>query len=141
MSLQFLSFSTPELTQLGLAIIRVGVGILFIGHGSLKIYRGVGELTWTGEQMANLGIRFAPLFWGICAMLSEFLGGISLTLGLATRLTTPFMSFTMLVAIIYHLKKGDPYGYYSFPMSQLAVFVGIFFAGSGIYSLDHYFFS
>jgi putative oxidoreductase len=90
--------------------------------------------------MKHLGIRFAPLFWGICAMLSELLGGISLTLGLATRLATPFMAFTMFVAIIYHLKKGDSYGYYSFPISQLIIFVALFITGSGPYSLDHFFF-
>jgi putative oxidoreductase len=136
-----LTLTTPELTQIGLTIIRIGVGILFIGHGYLKLSRGISELTWTGQQMANLGITFAPLFWGICAMLSELLGGISLTLGLGVRLATPFMIFTMFVAIVYHLRKGDSYGYYSFPMSQLVVFLGLLIAGSGIYSLDHYFFS
>ncbi len=98
------------------------------------------ELIWTGEQMANLGLTFAPLFWGICAMLSEFLGGISLTLGLCTRLTTPFMAFTMLVAVIHHIAKGDSYGYISFPLSQMVVFIGFVIAGSGFFSLDYYLF-
>ena len=131
---------SPWLIQLGLSIIRVGIGVLFIGHGYLKFARGSEELIWTGQQMANLGVTFAPLFWGICAMLAELVGGMSLTLGLGTRLLTPLMAFTMLVAITYHVKKGDSYGYISFPLSQLIIFIGLFIAGSGDYSLDHLFF-
>jgi putative oxidoreductase len=139
--MQFLISSTPELIIIGLTIIRIGIGILFIGHGFLKLIRGKPEWQWTGEQMANLGITFAPIFWGICAMLSEFVGGICLTLGLATRLATPFMSFVMLVAIVHHIKKGDSYGYISFPLSQMIIFIGLCIAGSGPFSLDYYLFS
>ncbi|MEX0940844.1 MAG: DoxX family protein [Candidatus Babeliales bacterium] len=132
--------STPQLNAIALTMLRIGIGILFIGHGFLKIKRGIPELVWTGEQMRNLGITFVPLFWGICAMLSEFLGGICLTLGLGTRIAACFMSFTMLVAIIHHIAKGDSYGYISFPLSQLIIFISLVIAGSGIFSLDNYFF-
>ena len=133
--------SSENLFNLGIAVIRIGIGILFIGHGYLKIKRGLPELKWTGQQMANLGINFAPVFWGTCAMLAEFLGGISLTLGFLTRLSTPFMAFTMFVAVVHHIVKGDSYGYISFPLSQLIIFVGLFITGSGTYSLDHMWFA
>lgn len=138
--MKFLFTTTAELNQLALTLIRIGFGILFIGHGALKLIRGKEELLWTGKQMANLGITMFPLFWGICAMLAELGGGVALTLGLCTRIAAFFMAFTMLVAITYHLKNGDSYGYISFPLSQLIVFVGFMIAGAGIYSLDHYFF-
>lgn len=115
MPLQMIFSHTPQLYDIGLTVIRSGIGILFIGHGYLKIARGKKELLWTGEQMANFGITFAPLFWGILAMLSELLGGISLTLGLGTRIAALFMSCVMIVAIRYHIKNGDSYGYISFP--------------------------
>lgn len=139
--MKFLYTTTPELNQLALTIIRVGFGILFIGHGSLKLIRGKEELLWTGQQMGNLGIKLFPLFWGICAMLAELGGGIALTLGLFTRIAAIFMSFTMFVAIVHHIKNGDSYGYISFPLSQLIVFIAFIIAGAGIYSLDHYFFA
>ena len=139
--MHFLFFSSPYVQEIGLTIIRIGMGLLFIGHGSLKIMRGTSELRWTGEQMANLGITFFPLFWGICAMLSEFVGGICLTLGLGTRIAAAFMAFTMLVAVIHHIVKGDSYGYISFPLSQMIVFLGLLFAGSGMFSLDYLFFT
>jgi putative oxidoreductase len=132
--------SSLILNQLALTILRIGIGILFIGHGFLKIKRGIPELRWTGEQMKNIGITFAPLFWGICAMLAEFGGGVCLALGFCTRLAMPFMIFTMFVAITYHLRKGDSYGYYSFPMSQMLIFIAFLIAGSGPFSLDHFLF-
>lgn len=90
--------------------------------------------------MANLGITFAPIFWGICAMLAELAGGICLTLGLFTRIAATMMAFVMCVAIIHHLKKGDSYGYVSFPLSQLVIFIALIIMGSGTYSLDYYLF-
>jgi putative oxidoreductase len=137
----FITMSSTYLNSIALTIIRSGIGILFIGHGFLKIKRGKPELIWTGEQMANLGITFAPLFWGICAMLSEFVGGICLTLGFATRIAAAFMTFTMFVAIVHHIKKGDSYGYISFPLSQMIIFIALLIAGSGRYSLDYWLFS
>ncbi|MCL4360992.1 DoxX family protein [Candidatus Dependentiae bacterium] len=129
-----------ELNDIGLAVIRIGTGLLFIGHGYLKLINGVPEWKWTGKQMTNLGINFAPIFWGVSAMLSELLGGISLTLGLGTRIAAAFMSFVMFVAVIHHIKKGDGYGYISFPLSHLIVFIGLIITGSGMFSLDYYFF-
>lgn len=139
--MKFLFANSAQLNQLALTIIRIGFGVLFIGHGSLKLIRGKEELLWTGKQMANLGITFFPLFWGICAMLAELGGGVALTLGLFTRIAAFFMAFTMIVAIAYHIKNGDSYGYISFPLSQLIVFIGFMIAGAGIYSLDQYLFA
>ncbi len=131
----FLS-STAIANEWALTIIRMGMGILFIIHGGLKLKRGPEEWLWTGQQMANLGITFAPMFWGLCAVAAELGGGICLALGLWTRVAAAFMAFTMLVAVIYHIKKGDSYGYISFPLSQMIVFIGFVIAGSGPFSLD-----
>ena len=139
--MHFVITTTPELNSLALTVIRIGMGILFVGHGYLKIKGGVAEWKWTGEQLGNLGIRFAPVFWGICATLSEFLGGISLTLGIGTRIAASFMALSMFVAFLHHIKKGVSYGYISFPLSQLIIFVGLTIAGSGAFSVDHYWFS
>lgn len=137
--MDLLFVTNPALNSLALTILRIGIGILFIGHGSLKISRGISELRWTGEQMKNIGITFAPLFWGFCAMLSEFLGGICLTVGFCTRVAAAFMAFTMFVAVMYHIRKGDSYGYISFPLSQMFIFIAFTLAGSGPFSLDHFF--
>ena len=136
--MHFLFESTPSLNTIGLTIIRIGFGLLFIGHGYKKLIAGIPEWQWTGEQMANLGITFIPLFWGICAMLSELVGGICLTFGFCTRIAAFFMSCIMFVAVIHHVAKGDSYGYISFPLSQMIVFASLMITGGGMFSLDHY---
>lgn len=137
----FLISSTALTNEWALTVIRIGTGILFIGHGFLKLKGGYNEWLWAGQQMAHLGITFAPVFWGLCAMMAELGGGICLVLGLWTRIAAAFLAFTMLVAVIYHINKGDSYGYISFPLSQMIIFIGLIIAGSGPHSLDILFFT
>ncbi len=132
--------SSPQSIEFGLTVLRVGIGILFIGHGCPKLIGGTSEWLWLGQQMSNLGITFAPLFWGFCAAFSECVGGICLILGLGTRVAASFMAFTMFVAVVHHIIKGDSYGYITFPLSQMIIFITLIIAGSGKFSLDYYLF-
>ena len=132
--------SSPQSIELGLTVLRVGIGILFIGHGFPKLIGGASKWLWLGQQMGNLGITFAPLFWGFCAAFSECVGGICLVPGLGTRVASCFMAFTMFVAVIHHIAKGDSYGYISFPLSQMIIFIALVIAGGGRFSLDYYLF-
>jgi putative oxidoreductase len=134
--LKTLAIDNQWAITVGLTIIRVGMGLLFITHGWKKVIGGYETWLWMGQQMQYLGIFFFPLFWGICAMLSEFVGGIMLTFGICTRYVVLFMAFTMFVAVVMHIKKGDSWGVISFPLSQMIIFIGLFFAGSGPYSVD-----
>lgn len=86
--------------------------------------------------MANLGITFAPAFWGFMASLAEFGGGISLVLGLFTRTTSAYLAFTMFVAFIQHTSKLDPWARAIYPMEMFSVFMALLFLGAGKYSLD-----
>lgn len=113
-----------------LAFIRIGIGLLYIVHGSLKLFHGPAEWLWLGNQMKNLGITWWPLLWGLAATLAEFGGGILLTLGLYTRIAAFFMACTMVVAVIYHIANKDPWSSVSFPLSMLIVFIGFICAGS-----------
>ena len=129
--------SNPRLVLMGFTFIRVGMGILFMIHGSLKLMAGSAKWLWLGQQMSIFGITFAPVFWGCCAMLSELIGGTCLTLGFGTRIAAFFLSCVMLVAVIFHLKQGDAYSDWSFPLSQLIIFIGFMIAGGGPWSLDN----
>ncbi len=129
----------PSANQIALLIIRVGVGLIFVGHGSLKIMGGTQTWLWLGSQMANFGITFWPMAWGLSATASEFLGGLCLTFGFCTRVAAFFMSTVMVVAFRYHMAHGDPYALYSYPATMLTVLIALLVAGSGIFSLDTYF--
>jgi putative oxidoreductase len=89
-----------------------------------------------GGSMANMGITFAPVFWGFMASISEFGGGILILLGLFTRPASAFMAFTMLTAFMMHTSKLDPWSKAIYPMEMFAVFMALLFIGAGKYSID-----
>ena len=120
----------------GLLILRVGLGIMFILHGWPKIKGGPEGWTQLGAAMGNLGVTFAPVFWGFMAALTEFGGGILLVLGLATRPAALMMAFNMLVATMFHLNKGDGVMGAAHAIEDGVAFLAIFFLGAGRYSVD-----
>ena len=71
--------------DIGLLILRVGIGIMFVLHGLPKLISGSETWTMLGGSMKALGLGFAPTAWGFMAALSEFAGGILLTLGFFFR--------------------------------------------------------
>src|SRR5689334_11460627 len=94
----------------GILFLRIGIGFAFIfAHGYDKMMGGPELWTKIGASMANVGITFAPTFWGFMAAASEFIGGILILLGLFTRPAAAFMAFTMLMAFVQHASKLDPW--------------------------------
>ena len=84
----------------GLAILRVGVGLLIgIGHGLGKIWLN-GHFGVSDQFIANVAkMGFpAPTLFAWCSALAEFLGGVLLAAGLLTRPAAAFMAFNMCVA-------------------------------------------
>jgi putative oxidoreductase len=125
----------------GLLIIRVGMGVAYtFVYGWGKITGGTELWLKLGAAMGNVGITFAPEFWGFMASLSEFGGGILILIGLFTRPAAFFMAFTMLMATLQHLSKLDPWNRVMSPMENFAVLIGLVFLGAGRYSLDYLFF-
>jgi putative oxidoreductase len=123
--------------DIGILIMRIGIGIGFIFvHGLGKITGGAELWEKLGGAMANIGIKFMPVFWGFMAALAEFGGGILILLGLFTRTASAFSAFTMFIAMITHLAKQDPWRNVIYPAEMLAVFVCLMFIGAGKYSID-----
>ncbi|MEZ4235742.1 MAG: DoxX family protein [Myxococcota bacterium] len=123
-----------RLADVGNLLLRVGLGAAMVVHGWPKV--AGGEPTWRhlGAAMGNLGITFAPTFWGAMAAFSEFAGGALLIVGLATRPAAAALAFTMFVATLMHVGKGDDFGVWSHAAELGVVFVG--FMGPGRLSLD-----
>ena len=68
--------------DIGLLLLRVGIGIMFMFHGYPKLAGGSEGWTKLGGALSALGVNFAPTFMGLMAALSEFGGGLLLVLGL-----------------------------------------------------------
>ena len=121
--------------NLGLLILRVGIGVMFIMHGYPKIIGGPDKWEKLGGAMGNLGVDYFPVFWGFMAALAEFGGGILLITGLMFRPVCLLMLFTMIVATLHHLGRGDTIMEASHSIELGIVFLSMLFIGPGRYRL------
>jgi putative oxidoreductase len=134
--------SQPINKDIGLLIIRVGIGLIMMGfHGYGKITGGTEMWSMVGGSMKNLGLDFAPVMWGFLAAFAEFVCSILLVLGVLFRPAALILAFTMFVAVINHLNlpADNPASGWqgaSHAMELLCVYVGLFFAGSGRYAFS-----
>lgn len=130
--------ATPWMMELGILILRVGIGVLSLGHGLPKLMGGISEWRRLGSATHAVGIYFLPVMWGFLAACAELFGGIAFILGLGTRIACIPLIGTMIVAFFMHKKNGDPFYISSFSLTLLVVFVAFLFMGSGSLSLDYY---
>ena len=115
----------------GLALLRIFAGIaLAFAHGYSKVPPGEGLITRAGEMGFPM-----PVFFAWAAGLSEFLGGIFLALGFLTRISSLFIAFTMLVALV-GVHGADPFNRQELAFMYLFVAIAFLLKGSGDWSVD-----
>ena len=121
--------------DIGLLILRLGVGAMFMVHGVPKIIAGPELWGKVGGAIGNFGIHFWPTLWGFLAALSESGGGLLMILGLFFRPAMAFMFITMMVAMTHHLASGDGVQIASHAIEAGTLFLGLIFIGPGKYTL------
>src|SRR3954469_11066881 len=127
--------ATPSQQSLGIALVRIIVGVVFLMHGWQKVF-GFGFAGVTGA-FTKMGVPMPGVTGPFIALL-ELFGGIALIIGLLSRLAALGLMFDMLGAILLvHLAGGFflPAGYeYALLLfaSSLALVVG----GPGSLSVD-----
>lgn len=122
-------------TDLGLLIVRVGVGASFMGHGYGKVMGGPEKWAKLGGAMKVIGIDFLPTFWGACGAFAEFFGGLALALGVVFTPAAAAMAFTMFVAMMVHIDKGDGFSGWNHAFEAMVLFVGLALIGPGGYTV------
>jgi putative oxidoreductase len=126
--------------DVGAPILRVVLGLLFIGHGTQKLFgwwHG-GGLAGTSGMLEGGGFRPALPF-AVATGLAEAGGGTLLLVGLLTPLGAAAVIGVMTVAIgAVHLPNGlwNTNRGYEFPLLICAVAAALAFAGPGRLSLD-----
>nr|WP_019155371.1 DoxX family protein [Robertmurraya massiliosenegalensis] len=132
------------MVDIGILIIRLVIGILFIGHGSQKLFGWFGGngLTGTGGWFDSIGIK-PGVTMALLAGLAEFVGGIMFAIGLLTPLSGILIAGTMIVSVVkVHGANGlwAQANGYEYNLTLIAVSVGIALIGPGQYALDSLFF-
>lgn len=121
--------------DLALAILRVGIGAIFVAHGAQKLFAfGISGVTGSFAQM---GVPLPAITAPLVAIL-EFFGGLALILGVLTRLAALGFAIEMLGAIfIVHIRNGFflPRGA-EFALALFVSAVALALAGAGAYSID-----
>ena len=123
-----------------LALLRIVVGLLFVGHGGQKLFGWFGGPGIDGfaASLAKMGLEPAP-FWAYFEASAELIGGALLVLGLLTPLAAAAIVGDMLVATLkVHAAKGlwSQDGGFEYNLILIVLLVGIGLMGAGRYSLD-----
>ncbi len=111
--------------DIGLLILRLVVGTIFIVHG-------YGKVTGIDNVIGFFTMLQLPTFLAYVVAYVEFLGGISLVIGYGSKISSALLAFIMVVAIV---KVHGPKGFANseFVLTLLAANLAIFFAGAGKY--------
>jgi putative oxidoreductase len=130
--------TTPTQRQLGLGllILRLALGAVFIIHGGQKLFM-MGP-SGTAGMLMQMGVPAASVIGPILALL-EPLAGVGVLLGLLTRLSGLAIACDMLGAILtFHIKHGFfvPMGI-EFVMMNCAAGLALAALGAGPFSIDH----
>jgi putative oxidoreductase len=127
--------------KLGLTILRTVTGVLFVGHGTQKLFGWFGGHgpEATGRFFESLGMKPGRRH-AMAAGAAEAGGGALITLGLFTPAAAAALIGTMATAIrTVHIKNGPwvTNGGYEYNAALIAIMLALADLGPGELSLDH----
>jgi putative oxidoreductase len=120
--------------------LRLAAGIIFVAHGSQKLFGWFGGygLEGTGQWMASIGLAPGYLM-ALLAGAVEVFGGLALIAGVLVRPAAAALAFAMLVAIFSaHIDKGlfVANNGYEFALALFAMALSLALTGGGRASVD-----
>jgi len=94
--------------EYSLMVLRLGVGIIFVGYGAVKLFGGLSDFVSFLEQAR---VPFPSIVAPVVAAI-EFLGGLAILVGTGTRIAALLLSGVMVVAMLtVTLARGFAGGY------------------------------
>lgn len=118
--------------DIGIAFLRVVLGLILVVHGWPKIKNIKGTAEWMGQT-------FKPgILWATLVALTEFVGGIFIIAGFLVQLVAIAVLLEFIVATFkVNWSKGFKDGY-EFDLLILAVAIALMVLGAGAFSLDKF---
>lgn len=123
---------TPRQTDTGLLALRVAISCFMLVHGMDKILT-FNERADTFADPIGMGSQLSL----IMAIGAEVGCSVLLILGLGTRLAAIPLAFTMIVAL-FIVHADDPWRVKELAAIYLSMYLVIFIAGPGRFSLDRW---
>jgi len=121
---------SPAPTQLGIALLRVSLGAMWIAHALLKLL--VFGLPGTAQYFASIGF---PGFLAYPVFAAELLGGLALLAGVYARQAALALVPVMAVAAWVHWPNGWVHtsagGGWEYPVFLIAASVALWLLGDG----------
>jgi putative oxidoreductase len=128
------SVPSSSSTQLGIALLRVSLGVMWIAHALLKLL--VFTLPGTAQYFASIGLAG---FLAYPVFAAELLGGIALLLGVYARQAALALVPVMAVAAWVHLPNGWVHtstgGGWEYPVFLIAASISLWLLGDGAAAL------
>lgn len=132
---------TYETSDWSVALLRFGLGIVFLVHGIGKLF-GVGpaaaDLAGFAGMLSGMNVPAATFFAYVVAIV-EGLGGLLVLLGLFTRYASALIAVDMLTAtVLVHLPNGFAVsnGGYEFVLVLFLMATSLVLSGAGALSLE-----
>jgi putative oxidoreductase len=127
--------------KIGMTVLRLVVGLLFVGHGMQKLagWFGGGGIEGTAGGFESMGLKPGKDN-AIAAGVSEAGGGALLAAGLATPLAATMITGAMSSAVYHVHAPNGPWvtkGGWEYNVVLIAVVLALAAEGPGELSLDH----
>ena len=134
------NFNTNTQHEIGISILRISLGIMFIAHALLKVW--VFTPAGTVGFFESVGL---PGFLAYVTIVAELLGGAALVAGIFTRWVCIALLPILLGSILFvHGDKGWVFsnqgGGWEYPLFLMMATISQWFLGNGSYSLQKYLF-
>ena len=119
----------PPNAKLGLFVLRVTLGSIFLIHGIQKLSNMEGTIGFF------IMIGFSA-FWAWIVALTETIGGAMVILGFGTRIVASLFAIIMLV-VITMVKNGKGFSAVELDLVMLGLALGVGLIGCGKWSMCH----
>ena len=123
-----------QTAQIGLSLLRVSLGVMWIAHALLKLL--VFTLPGTAQFFQSVGF---PGFLAYPVFAVELLGGIALVTGFYARQVSLLLVPVMLAAASVHFANGwvftSPNGGWEYPVFLTVVSVSLWLSGDGAFAI------
>lgn len=122
-------------------VLRIALGLIFIGHGGQKLFGlwGGPGLSGFEASLQSMGLPYANIL-ALLAASAEFFGGIMVLFGIYARWGALFILSVMAVAVYsVHWKNGFflQNSGFEYNLALIAMSLSILFSGSGRWSIKN----